>query len=274
MTGQGQNFLFDKLVLSDDATLGGDRSWGCVRSQSTLDMGGHDLTIAASAYWRFTDVEHPGDIVLRSWLDVRDNGTFPASEDVHEIRVMATGVLSFYGWPKPCPWRIRFAEPTNGTFNVHPGGGTSESLNVLSGPVVIDEGVTVRFNCQNDARWQMTFAGPVSGAGSIELKMPGTLRFLSGDNAFTGTLTAGNGGVLYAGVDGALPIVDGAVTLPTLSTTARLHLRCQTAQSPDGWTLAHVRQYLSSAIDSLCVLDIPADAAASASSVRTAARAA
>lgn len=228
MTGQGQNFLFDKLVLSDDATLGGDRSWGSVRSQSTLDMGGHDLTIAASAYWRFTDVEHPGDIVLRSWLDVRDNGTFPASEDVHEIRVMATGVLSFYGWPKPCPWRIRFAEPTNGTFNVHPGGGTSESLNVLSGPVVIDEGVTVRFNCQNDARWQMTFAGPVSGA----------------------------------------------VTLPTLSTTARLHLRCQTAQSPDGWTLAHVRQYLSSVIGSLCVLDIPADAAASASSVRTAARAA
>lgn len=119
MTGQGQNFLFDKLVLSDDATLGGDRSWGSVRSQSTLDMGGHDLTIAASAYWRFTDVEHPGDIVLRSWLDVRDNGTFPASEDVHEIRVMATGVLSFYGWPKPCPWRIRFAEPTSGTFNVH-----------------------------------------------------------------------------------------------------------------------------------------------------------
>lgn len=86
--------------------------------------------------------------------------------------------------------------------------------------------------------------------------------------------SAGNGGVLYAGVDGALPIVDGAVTLPTLSTTARLHLRYQTAQSPDGWTLAHVRQYLSSAIGSLCVLDIPADAAASASSVRTAARAA
>lgn len=199
MTGQGQNFLFDKLVLSDDATLGGDRSWGSVRSQSTLDMGGHGLTIAASAYWRFTDVEHPGDIVLRSWLDVRDNGTFPASEDVHEIRVMATGVLSFYGWPKPCPWRIRFAEPTSGTFNVHPGGGTSESLNVLSGPVVIDEGVTVRFNYQNDARWQMTFAGPVSGAGSIELKMPGTLRFLSGDNAFTGTLPAGTALVLQSG---------------------------------------------------------------------------
>ncbi len=257
VTGQGQNFLFDKLVLADDATIGGDKSWGSVRAHSTLDMGGHELTVAASAYWRFTDVENPGDIILRSWLDVRDNGTFPESEDVHEIRVMATGVLSLYGWPKPCPWRIRFAEPTSGSFSIHPGDGTSEALNVLAGPVVIDEGVTVKFNYQKNPAWQMTFAGKVSGAGNIELKMPGTVRFLSGDNDFTGAVTVSNGGVLYAGADGALPLVNDVVTLPSLSSTARLRLRCRTAGSPDGWTLAHVNQYLSSAIGSLCVLDVP-----------------
>jgi len=80
---------------------------------------------------------------------------------VHEIRVMATGVLSLYGWPKPCPWRIRFAEPTSGSFSIHPGDGTSEALNVLAGPVVIDEGVTVKFNYQKNPAWQMTFAGKV-----------------------------------------------------------------------------------------------------------------
>lgn len=256
VTGTNQNFLFGKLALTGPATIGGDKSWGSVRAESTLDMGGHELTVAAAVYWRFTAVEKPADIILRSWIDVRDDGAFPKDE-VRTIKVMGTGVLSLYGWPRPCPWRVHFAEPTSGSYNIHPGGGTSDDLNVLAGPIVIDAGVTVKFNYQSNADWRMTFAGPVSGAGDIEMKMPGTLRFLSAENSFSGKMSFGNGAVVEAVADGALPVIDGKVTMPTLSATARLRLRCRTAASPDGWTQEHVNQYLASDIRDRCVLDVP-----------------
>ena len=252
----GQNFLFYKLTLTDDAKLGGTSSWGSITAGtgSIVDFGGHTLTNNASCMWRFGTMLNPGNMVQTSGSINVPGGCGFVGGDAHEF-ILDGGTLSLNDWRIPCTWTLHVKRTTS----VHPGSGTDpENSNVWSGPVILDDEVKFGVDSASPITkgFQMTLAGQVSGNGGIEAYQGATINLLS-VNTFTGGVRMGNGGCIVAAVDGAMPVIGGTVTIPTMTTSTRLYLRCQTTANPSGWTLSHVNQYLASGICSYCVLDVP-----------------
>lgn len=253
---KSQNYLFYKLTLTDDALLGGTASWGSITAGtgSIVDFGGHTLTNNASCMWRFGTMLNPGNMVQTSGSIQATGGCGFVGGDTHEF-ILDGGTLSLYDWRIPCTWTLHVKRTTG----VHPGSGTDpEKSNVWSGPVILDDGVSfgVDSAAPQTAGFQMTVGGQVSGNGKIVAYNRATINLLSA-NTFTGGVTMGIGGSIVAAVDGALPVSGGTVTIPTMTSSTRLYLRCQTAANPSGWTLSHVNQYLASDICNYCVLDVP-----------------
>lgn len=258
ISGSGQNYLFYKLTLTGNAMIGGTASWGSINtgSGSTIDFGGYTLTNATSCMWRYGTMLNPGNMVQTSGNIQATGGCGFVGGDVHEL-ALDGGSLSLYDWRIPCTWTLHVKRTTN----VHPGSGTDpERSNVWSGPVILDDGVNfgVGTAASTAKGFQMTLGGPVSGNGGIVAYNGATINLLSA-NTFTGGVTMGNSGNVVAAVDGGIPLDGGAVTIPAMTSSTRLYLRCQSTANPSGWTLSHVNQYLASAICNYCVLDVPED---------------
>lgn len=258
VSGKDQNYLFYKLTLTDDAKLGGTKSWGSINTGtgSIVDFGGHTLTNAYGCMWRFGQMLNPGNMVLTGGSIQATGGCGFVGGDTHEF-VLDGGTLSLYDWRIPCTWTLHVKR----TVNVHPGSGTSQTLsNVWSGPTILDDGVSfgVGSSAAQTTGFQMTLGGKVSGGGQLLAYNRATINLLS-KNDFTGGVAMGNSGNIVAAVDGALPVIDGKVTLPSLSTSCRVYLSGRTASNPDGWTQEHISQYLASTICYYCIVDTPAD---------------
>ena len=253
-----QLYLFYKLTLTDDAMLGGTASWGSINTGtgSIVDFGGHTLTNNTSCMWRYGTMLNPGNMVQTAGSIQATGGCGFVGGDTHEF-ILDGGTLSLYDWRIPCTWTLHVKRTTS----VHPGSGTDpEKSNVWSGPVILDDGVVFGVDSASTytAGFQMTLGGQVSGNGGIMAHQGATINLLS-TNTFTGGATLGIGGSIVAAVDGALPVSGGTVTIPTMTSSTRLYLRCQTTANPSGWTLSHVNQYLASGICKYCVLDVPED---------------
>ena len=254
--GTNQNYLFYKLTLTDDALLGGTARWGNIDTGtgSIIDFGGHTLTNNVSCMWRYRTMLNPGNMVQTAGSIQATGGCGFVGGDTHEL-ALDGGSLSLYDWRIPCTWTLHVKRTTS----VHPGSGTDpEKSNVWSGPVILDDGVSfgVDSAAPQTTGFQMTLGGQVSGNGKIVAYNRATINLLSA-NTFTGGVTMGLGGNIVAAVDGAIPVIGGAVTIPSMTSSTRLYLRCQTAANPSGWTLPHVNQYLASGICNYCVLDVP-----------------
>ena len=98
-----------------------------------------------------------------------------------------------------------------GTLQVGNGGTTGSILGN-----VVDNGI-LAFNRSDN----ITFAGNISGSGSVLLMSAGIVTF-TGTNTYTGGLAVGGGGVILAGSDAALGAPGGSLTLSggTLQATA------------------------------------------------------
>jgi len=258
VSGNNQNYLFYKLTLTDDAKLGGTKTWGSINTGagSIVDFGGHTLTNAIGCMWRFGEMLNPGNMIQTAASIQATDGCGFVGGDTHEF-VLDGGNLSLYDWRIPCTWTLHVKRTTN----VHPGSGTSKTLsNVWSGPTIIDDGVTfgVGSSAAQTTGFQMTLGGKVSGAGKLVAYNRATINLLS-ENDFTGGVEMGNSGNICAAVDGAIPVINGQVTLPTLTTSCRIYLSGKSASNPDGWTSEHLNQYLTSSICYYCIVDTPAD---------------
>lgn len=253
--GQNQNYLFYRLTLTGDASIGGDKTWGSINTPgigSFIDMGGCELAILNGCMWRFTSMENPGSIVLAGGGMQATGGAGLVGGESH-VLTLDGGTLSLYDWRIPTTWTLRVKTTTS----LHPGSGTDDELsNVWSGPISIDSGCTLGFTANGTSAFRATFAGPISGAGGLVMKTAGTLRLLSPTNTFAGGIDMGNNGRLYAAAEESLPRIGGAIAVPTMTSSARLAIVAKSASNPNGWTAGSVAELLGGTVASLMSVEV------------------
>lgn len=181
--------LFDKIVLTGDATLSSVQRWGFAPG-STLDMGGHDLKIIGGdnfeIYNGAVTVENAGKIELISGKFLMQ-GEF--ADDTGSIQLDG-GTFQLWGRTVPLSWPVAVA----GNATMLAGSGTSRASNIVSGD--IDLGATLTLNTANTANRFITLRGGIDGPGTMVFNGTGSL-YVTGSAARTiGALTVASGNMV------------------------------------------------------------------------------
>ncbi len=181
--------LFDKIVLTGDATLSSVQRWGFAPG-STLDMGGHDLKIIGGANFEIYNgavtVENAGKIELISGKFLMQ-GEF--ADDTGSIQLDG-GTFQLWGRTVPLSWPVAVA----GNATMLAGSGTSRASNIVSGN--LDLGATLTLNTANTANRFITFRGGIDGPGTMVFNGTGSL-YVTGSAARTiGALTVASGNMV------------------------------------------------------------------------------
>lgn len=181
--------LFDKIVLTGDATLSSVQRWGFAPG-STLDMGGYVLKIIGGANFEIYNgaviVKNPGKIEHVSGNFLMQ-GDFLG--DAGSIQLDG-GTFQLYGRTAPLSWPVAVA----GNATMTAGAGNSRLSNIVSGD--LDLGATLMLNTLNTANRFITFRGGMEGPGTMVFNGTGSL-YVTGSAARTiGALTVASGNMV------------------------------------------------------------------------------
>lgn len=197
-SAMGDN-LFKKIVLADDATMGGKR-FGALE----LDFQGHVLTwigtnmMALNSTWR-----NVGGYVHKGAADMCFQlVTFGDATAVNAPFTLAStggGHISFWNSWTAVPMALTVAEDSRIVANS--GGGTS--CNVWSGPIEIAAGRTLQAGA-NGTDKSLRLSGAIGGAGTLKSQGSGVVYLDNPGNSWTGGLEVPNGCV-YAPAPSVLP---------------------------------------------------------------------
>ena len=222
---------FGRVEMVGDTTFGGTKRWDLRNNSAYLNMNGHDLTkVGGNAVVFVNTAITPGagnmDIVsgtLQFEVGTRLNGSA-----ANIMRVESGATLGYYYLSDDAtttPWSLILENQAN----VQTVDGASNN-NVWRGPVTLN-GVA-RLNPGNK---YMTFAGPISGTGSIDNVSGGYSYLNNTNNTYSGTTTA-SAGALYASAPGSLPgYASGKVTVKSGGTIA-----VPVSNGTAGWTLSQI----------------------------------
>ena len=209
------------LVMTGSALIGGGgSSYFVYFSNTTLDMGGFELT--HNGYFVYTTgfkVVNPGSFVRKGCaFDIRDDADFGGSSDnVMTVNYSSYGGLQMTGTTVPLKWTVVSSDKFFGDM----GGRTADdNKNVISGPVQLTAGWHNVFCYYNN--YGVTFSGDISGTGGFRfdgsvnknssIRRYPNLNLLSPQNTFTGGI-CGSLGALNVYANGAVPANGGDVAL-------------------------------------------------------------
>ena len=181
--------LFDKIVLTGDATLSSVQRWGFAPG-STLDMGGHDLKIIGGANFEIYNgavtVANAGKIEHVSGNFLMQGDFLGAAGSIQ----LDGGTFQLYGRTAPLSWPVAVA----GNATMPAGSGNSRASNIVSGD--IDLGATLTLNTANTANRFITLRGGIDGPGTMVFNGTGSL-YVTGSVARTiGALTVASGNMV------------------------------------------------------------------------------
>lgn len=184
--------LFDKITLTGDTTLSAVRRWGFGRS-STLDMGGHTLTIIGGSttdypfefYNGAVTVVNPGRIALASGYLLAQG---ELTGDVGTIQLDG-GIFNLYDRTIPLSWPVEVAAPAT----LMAGSGTQRTRNIVAGDISIDAKLTLNLNSADRIA---TLAGGIDGPGELLMNSVGTLYVTGRVDRTIGAFTQSKGNVV------------------------------------------------------------------------------
>lgn len=191
--------LFKKIVLADDATMGGLR-FGAL----DLDFQGHVLTwigsnmMALNSTWR-----NVGGYVHKGTADMCFQavkfGDATAAGAPFTLAPTAGGYISFWNCWTAVPMALAVAEDSR--ISANSGAGTG--CNVWSGPIEIAAGRTLRVGA-NGTDKTLRLSGAIGGAGTLTSQNSGVVYLDNPGNSWTGGLEVPSGCV-YAPAPSVLP---------------------------------------------------------------------
>ncbi len=180
--------LFPNVILKGDTTLGADARWGFGGPKGcALDMGGHRLTIRASAqmfefYTTGTTVTNPGDIDVAEGTILMQKPLGGEAFGDHALRFADGTSMSLYGTDVTWPVVAAGAATVSVTKK-------DDAQNTLREAVTFGSGLTW---AANNAAFVSTLAGALDGPGVFRVKGPGTFCVTGGLSRTVGALTVTN----------------------------------------------------------------------------------
>ncbi len=229
--------LFPRVTLTGDTTLGADARWGFGGPNGcALDMGGHRLTIRASAqmfefYTIGTTVTNPGDIEVAEGSILMQKPLGGESFGDSVLRFADGTVMSLYGADVTWPVVATGAATVSVTK-------VDDAKNTLRESVTFGTGLTWESKNSefDDATKVSTLAGALDGPGTFRVKGPGMFAVTGGLSRTVGALAVTNATLALAdagtfavtnrtvGATGFTPTVSAALVQGDWAHVARLTL--------------------------------------------------
>lgn len=222
--------LFENVTLKGDTTLGANARWGFGGPKGcALDMGGHRLTIRASAqmfefYTAGTTVTNPGDIDVAEGTILMQKPLGGETFGDHALSFADGTSMSLYGTDMTWP----VAATGTATISVTK---KDDTQNTLREAVTFGTGLTWE---ANNATFVSTLAGALDGLGVFRVKGPGTFCVTGGLSRTVGALAVTNATLVLkdagtfavtnrtVGANGFTPTDAAALVQGTWANVARL----------------------------------------------------
>ena len=185
--------LFQNVTLNGDTTLGADARWGLGGPKGcALDMGGHRLTIRASAqmfefYTVGTTVTNPGDIEVSEGTILMQAPLGCEAFGDSALRFADGTVMSLYG--TDVTWPVVAAGTATVSVTKK-----DDKQNTLWEAVTFGSGLTWESKnaAFDDATKVSTLAGALDGPGTFRVKGPGIFSVTGGRSRTVGALAVTN----------------------------------------------------------------------------------
>lgn len=237
--------LFKKIVLADDATMGGLR-FGAL----DLDFQGHVLTwigsnmMALNSTWR-----NVGGYVHKGTADMCFQtvkfGDATAAGAPFTLASTTGGHISFWSCGTAVPMALTVAESSR----IQANWGAGAALNVWSGPIDVAAGRTLTLAAGGDKT--LRIAGTVGGAGTIAGGSSGVVYLDNPGNTWSGGLSIMDNANFYLSAPRVLPAwppVDKSVSVSGGTLAAVVGKPIPGLSVTDTWSADEVRTLFDSVV--------------------------
>ena len=195
--GYKTDALVDTLVLAADATIDCSVRWGVSGNgkQGLIDLNGHTLTRIGTGDFMFTSsTMTPGEFVNSAGtitFSKNNNGGFGVEEGCkgEETKiVLKDGTVSFWDTnQRPLPYKLVFEGGA-----IKAGAGKGPDSNLITGPVEIDNAMTIWPGYMGYSKYSYGFMGP--------LALNKNLNMMEGGTLYLGGPITGGGQLLVTGL--------------------------------------------------------------------------
>ncbi len=199
-TGAEQINALQKLVLANNASIGGTTRWDLRGTGNYLDMGGYTLTKVGSNYIALVDTvitNTPGSINVQGGILAIQVTANIGGSSVNTLTLQSGTILNNYATTVAQPWTL--VMQGGSTYQANNG---SALQNIWSGPVTLNGAATLEVGAF------LTIQGDISGSSGSITKTGGGLATLSSyNNTYNGPTTINAGRLAIDGILTTSPVL-------------------------------------------------------------------